>query len=115
MYSYGLIDPTLINYPLSGKHSQPPTKQEPRLIWGLEWWELLCIVFGSVLVLLFACVCCCAILESSQIQRQEVLGPNGERLGFMQAPGNPVKDLCTIQLFQTIFRGRYIVLRYSSN
>jgi len=70
---------------------KPPVKKlEPALIWGLEWWELICIIAGSVLVLFFVCVCCCAVLESGQIQRQEVRGPNGERLGFFQAPGRHI-------------------------
>ena len=64
-----------------------PVTVEPGVIWGLEWWELICIIFGSILLLLFVCACCCAIIESGNIQRQEVRGPNGERLGFLQAPG----------------------------
>jgi len=84
-----------------GKGNNPPKiviikarKPEPEstLILGLEWWQLLCIVFGSLIVLLFLCVCCCALLDSSaqQQQRQEVRGPNGERLGFFQAPGRHI-------------------------
>jgi len=69
---------------------KPLANKQTSLIWGFEWWELICIIFGSLLILLFACVCCCAILESGQIQRQEVRGPNGERLGFLQAPGRHI-------------------------
>ena len=58
---------------------------EDSLIWGLAWWELLCIVVGSFLLVIFFCLCCCALLETPQ--SQEVRGPNGERLGFFQAPG----------------------------
>jgi len=85
-----------------GKRNNPPKiviikgprkpQPESTLILGMEWWQLLCVVFGSLIVLLFLCVCCCAILDSStqQQQRQEVRGPNGERLGFFQAPGRHI-------------------------
>merc|ERR1711970_1510777 len=69
---------------------KPPIEEEPGLIWGFRWWELLCIVFGTFFLLLFLCACCCAILESGQVRQQEVRGPNGERLGFMQAPGRHI-------------------------
>merc|ERR1711872_207091 len=66
----------------------PPTAEEEELILGMVWWQLLCVVVGSVLVLLFMCICCCALLDSAQ--GQEVRGPNGERLGFMRAPGRHI-------------------------
>jgi len=67
---------------------QKPTQVEDSLIWGLAWWELLCIVVGSFLLVIFFCLCCCALLETPQ--SQEVRGPNGERLGFFQAPGRHI-------------------------
>jgi len=69
---------------------KPPIEEDPGLIWGFRWWELLCIIFGTFFLFLFVCACCCAILESGQVRRQEVRGPNGERLGFMQAPGRHI-------------------------
>jgi len=63
-----------------------PKPTDETLFWGLVWWELLCIIVGSVLIFVFLCICCCALLEQPQT-RQEVRGPNGEQLGFFQAPG----------------------------
>jgi len=67
---------------------KPEPKLEDTLILGIKWWQFLCIVLGSVLALMFLCVCCCAILDSTQ--RHEVRGNNGQRLGFFQAPGRHI-------------------------
>merc|ERR1712142_781423 len=81
------------------------TKPEPEenLILGLKWWQFLCIVFGSVLALMFVCLCCCAIMDSAQ--RHEVRGNNGQRLGFFQAPGRHIILVMDNQLGR--FRGNH--------
>jgi len=90
-----------------------PVTVEPGVIWGLEWWELICIIFGSILLLLFVCACCCAIIESGNIQRQEVRGPNGERLGFLQAPGRHIVLVMDSRMSR--FRGNNIVTTTTPN
>jgi len=95
--------------PTKKKKTKPKTniivikKPEPEenLILGLKWWQFLCIVFGSVLALLFLCLCCFAIMDSAQ--RHEVRGNNGQRLGFFQAPGRHIILVMDNQLGR--FRG----------